>query len=165
MFIPEIPNNSITKELKKLTRLCEKKAKDYGVDSSWFKPAKFEKDIQKWEKDNNIILPDTYKEWLLFSEESLIRNNVARFYKLDDLKFNELKDEPDLIVIGEIYGDGELICLSKVENVFYIFDHGDLEEKKDFRDIILEIIRILEEKSSLSPKMQDLLMKMVENKK
>ena len=165
MFIPEIPDNSIAKELKKITRLCQNKTADYGADSSWFKPAMAEEDIQKWEKDNNIILPDTYKEWLLFSKESLIRNNLAHFYRLDDFKYNEIKNESDLIVIGEIYGDGELICLSKTKNLFYIFDHGDLEEKKDFRDIILEIIRILDEKSSLSPEMQDLLMRMVKNEK
>ncbi len=165
MYIPEIPNSSIAKEIKKLIKLCEKKAEDYGEDSSWFKPAMSEKDIQKWEKDHNIILPNTYKEWLLFSEETLIRNNLVHFYKLDDFKYNEINDMPDLIIVGEIFGDGELICLSKIKNVFFIFDHGDLEEQKNFRDILKEIIRLMDEKSSLSPKMQDLLMRMVKDKK
>ena len=100
MYIPEIPNSSIAKEIKKLIKLCEKKAEDYGEDSSWFKPAMSEKDIQKWEKDHNIILPNTYKEWLLFSEETLIRNNLVHFYKLDDFKYNEINDMPDLIIVG-----------------------------------------------------------------
>ena len=66
MFIPEIPNNSITKEIKKLTALCEKKIAEYGENSSWFKPPMIENDIQKWETENNIKLPTIYKEWLLF---------------------------------------------------------------------------------------------------
>lgn len=165
MFIPEIPNSSIAKEIEKLTKLCEKKAEDYGEDSSWFKLAMDKNDIQKWEKENSIKLPATYKEWLLFSKESLIRNNLAHFYKLDDFKYNVISDMPDLIVVGEIFGDGELICLSKTKNVFFILDHGDLDEQKDFRDILKEIIRIMDEKSSLSPKMQDLLMQMVKDKK
>ena len=54
MFIPEIPNSSIAKEIEKLTKLCEKKAEDYGEDSSWFKPAMDKNDIDKlyegWKK-------------------------------------------------------------------------------------------------------------------
>lgn len=165
MFIPEIPNNSITKEIKKLTALCEKKIAEYGENSSWFKPPMIENDIQKWETENNIKFPTAYREWLLFSEESLIRNDLAHFYRLDDFKYNVIDVSPDLIVIGEIFGDGELICLSRSKNTFCIFDHGELEVQEDFRDILKEIIRILDEKSSLSPKMQDLLMQMVKDKK
>ena len=165
MYIPEIPNNSITKEIKKLTALCEKKIAEYGENSSWFKPPMIENDIQKWETENNIKLPATYREWLLFSEESLIRNGLAHFYRLDDFKYNVIDVSPDLIVIGEIFGDGELICLSRSKNIFCIFDHGESEVQEDFRDILKEIIRILDEKSSLSQKMQDLLMQMVRDKK
>jgi len=165
MYIPEIPNNSIAKELKKLTALCEKKIADYGENSSWFKSPMIENDIRKWEAGNNIKLPTTYREWLLFSEEAFIRNNLAHFYRLDDFKYNVIDVSHDLIVIGEIFGDGEMICLSKSKNSFYIFDHGELEEQEDFRDILKEIIRLLDDKSSLSPKMQDLLMQMVKDKK
>lgn len=165
MYIPEIPNNSITKEIKKLTELCEKKAKEYGDNSSWFKPAMLEKDIQNWENNNDTKLPNTYREWLLFSEESLIRNNLAHFYKPDDFKYNVIDGSPDLIVIGEIFGDGELICLSKLKKSLFVFDHGELEVQEDFRNILKSIIHILDDKSSLSPKMQDLLMQMVQDKK
>ena len=165
MYIPVIPNNSITKEIKRLTELCEKKAKGYGENSSWFKPAMLERDIQNWENNNGTKFPNKYREWLLFSEESLIRNNLAYFYKPDDFKYNVINSSSDLIVIGEIFGDGELLCFSKAKNTFFIYDHGNLEEQGDFSDILKEIIRILDEKSSLSPKMQDLLMQMVRDKK
>jgi len=165
VYIPEIPNNSITKELKKLTALCKKKIAEYGENSSWFKPPMIENDIQKWETENNIKLPTTYREWLLFSEESQIRNNLAHFYRLYDFKYNMIAVSPDFVVIGEIFGDGELICFSKTKKSFFIYDHGDLEEKEDFRYILKEIIRIMDEKSALSPKMQDLLMQMVKDKK
>ena len=58
-----------------------------------------------------------------------------------------------------------MICFSKTQKKFFIDDHGDLEEKEDFRYILKEIIRIMDEKSALSPKMQDLLMQMVKDKK
>lgn len=161
----KISESSISSEIQELTDLCAKKAKEYGEKSSWFKPAMTEASVRKWESENNIVLPDTYREWLLFSEEALIRNNLAHFYRPDDYKYDEISGHSELIIVGEVYSDGEILCLSKVKNTFCVIDHGEIEEVKDFRDVLKELIRILSEKSALSPKMQDLLMQMVKDKR
>jgi len=105
-----------------------------------------------------------YKEWLLFSEKSQIRNNLARFYKPDDFLINISGIPNDLIIVGELMGDGELLCISKSDNKLVVVDHDNIEDA-DFREILKDIIRILEDKSGLSIQMQELLMKMLNQSK
>lgn len=164
MYIPEIPNNSLTKEIEKITDLCKSKINEYGEDSSWFESGLSEADIHNWESSNNTTIPTLYKEWLLFSEESQIRNNLARFYKPDDFLSNINRIPNDLIIVGELMGDGELLCISKSDNKLVVVDHDNIEDA-DFREILKDIIRILEDKSGLSIQMQELLMKMVNESK
>lgn len=164
MYIPKIPNNSLMKEIKRITELCKSKINEYGEDSSWFEPGMSDVDIYNWESSNNISIPTSYKEWLLFSEESQIRNNLARFYKPDDFLFNISGIPNDLIIVGELMGDGELLCISKSDNKLVVVDHDDIEDA-DFREILKDIIRILEDKSGLSMDMQESLMKMVNESK
>ena len=105
-----------------------------------------------------------YKEWLLFSEKSQIRNNLARFYKPGDFLYNVNGIQNDLIIVGELMGDGELLCISKSDNKLVVVDHDNIEDA-DFREILKDIIRILEDKSGLSIQMQELLMKMLNQSK
>lgn len=160
MYIPKIPNNSLMKEIKRITELCESKINEYGEDSSWFEPGLSETDIHDWEISNNTLIPTLYKEWLLFSKESQIRNNLAHFYKTDDFLFGISGIPNDLIIVGELMGDGELLCISKSDNKLVVVDHDTIEDA-DFREILKDIIRILEDKSGLSMDMQELLMKML----
>lgn len=164
MYIPKIPNNSLTKEINRITELCESKINEYGEDSSWFESGLSEADIHNWESSNNISIPTSYKEWLLFSEESQIRNNLAHFYKPDDFLINISGIPNDLIIVGELMGNGELLCISKSDNKLVVVDHDTIEDA-DFREILKDIIRILEDKSGLSIQMQELLMKMVNESK
>ena len=105
-----------------------------------------------------------YKEWLLFSEKSQIRNNLAHLYKPDDFLINISGIPNDLIIVGELMGDGELLCISKSDNKLVVVDHDNIEDA-DFREILKDIIRILEDKSGLSMDMQELLMKMLKQSK
>ena len=164
MYIPKIPNNSLTKEIKRITELCESKINEYGEASSWFEPGLSETDIHDWEISNNILIPSLYKEWLLFSEKSQIRNNLAHLYKPDDFLINISEIPNDLIIVGELMGDGELLCISKSDNKLVVVDHDNIEDA-DFREILKDIIRILEDKSGLSIQMQELLMKMLNQSK
>lgn len=164
MYIPKIPNNSLTKEIKRITELCESKINEYGEDSSWFESGLSEADIHNWESTNNISIPTLYKEWLLFSEESQIRNNLARFYKPDDFLSNINRIPNDLIIVGELMGDGELLCISKSDNKLVVVDHDTIEDT-DFREILKDIIHILDDECGLSIQMQELLMKMVNESK
>ena len=42
-----------------------------------------------------------------------VQSVLETAFKPDDYKYNALDGSPDLIVIGEIFGNGESICLSK----------------------------------------------------
>ncbi len=156
-----IPNNSLTEKIKHLVHICKQIAPDYGDDASWFKQPASDKMISNWENKHNILIPETYKEWLGFTNEAQIRNTLAHFYGPDKFVLNSIGLSEDLIVIADLVGDGEQLCFSKITKDFVWVDHGDLEIIKDFGDVLSEIIRMIKPQSCLSPKMEELLMNMV----
>ena len=57
-----IPNNSLTEEIRDIVELCEELAPEYGSDASWFLAPASESEISKWECKNNVSIPESYKE-------------------------------------------------------------------------------------------------------
>ena len=157
-----IPINSLTNKIKKLVDLCQKNESDYGVGSSWFKEPTPNEIITKWENEHNILIPETYKEWLCFTNEAQIRNTLAHFYGPDKFVTNSMGLSEDFVVIADLSGDGEQLCFSKTNGNFIWIDHGEIETISDFSDVLDEIIRILKPESCLLPKMEELLIKMAE---
>mgnify|MGYP005610426717 CR=1 FL=1 len=45
MYIPEIPNNSLTEEIKEIVSLCMKLKSRYGKNSTWFDSKSNDEDI------------------------------------------------------------------------------------------------------------------------
>lgn len=155
-----IPCNSLTNKIKELVDLCKKSEADYGENSSWFKEPASNEAITEWEKENNTVIPETYKEWLCFTNEAQIRNTLGHFYGPDKFVINPEDLSEDLIVIADLLGDGEQLCFSKTNGNFIWIDHGEMETISDFVDVLDEMIRMLKQKSCLSPKMEELLLKM-----
>ena len=83
-----IPNNSLTEEIRDIVELCEELAPEYGSDASWFLAPASESEISKWECKNNVSIPESYKEWLMFSNGSQIINNTAHFFGLKQIAIN-----------------------------------------------------------------------------
>ena len=83
-----IPHNSLMEKIKELVRLCEQIASDYGDDASWFKQPASDEMISNWENKHNVFIPETYKEWLSFTNEAQIRNSLAHFYGPDKFVMN-----------------------------------------------------------------------------
>ena len=54
MNVPNIPNNSLTKELKELVELCQK-LEDYGEGPFKFAPPATEQEIAAWEQKTESI--------------------------------------------------------------------------------------------------------------
>lgn len=157
-----ILSNSLTKKIKELVDLCQKNESDYGEGASWFKEPTPNEIITKWENEHNILIPETYKEWLSFTNEAQIRNTLAHFYGPDKFITNNTGLSEDLIIIADLSGDGEQLCFSKKDRNFIWTDHGKSESIFDFGDVLDEVIRILKQQSCLSPKMEELLIKMAE---
>ena len=158
----DIPHNSLTEDIKEIVALCEELAPEYGEDASWFSEPASEDEIIKWEHENKISIPSSYKEWLSFTNESQIRNTLAHFYGPNKFGLYLENLSRNMVVIADLIGDGEQLCFSKTTGNFIWIDHDKSEVFSDFSDILNEIIRLLRSENTLSPKMEKLLMKMVE---
>lgn len=140
MNVPDIPNNSLTKELKELVELCRKLYPEYGENLCRFAPPATEQEIAAWEQKNGINIPEKYKDWLRFSNGSIIRPiGNAEFYSLERLVIGiniEGIVNNDLIIIGNAIGNGTFILFSRTSGKFYSEDHGELREFENFNQIL-----------------------------
>ena len=162
MYIPEIPNNSLMQEIKEIIRLSQELEDDYMFD---YKCPISEEEITVWENEHNISIPNTIKDWLHFSNGCVIRNYLMHIYSLSEFDLNR-KDMPeDLIIIGEVLGDGEFIAFSKNTGKIIWEDHGSFEEYSDLKGVLEEIIRILNDDCGLSQSSLDALMSLVNKSK
>ena len=156
--VPE--NNSLKKEMEEIVELCEKATPEYGENASFFHEGASEAEMSQWEKDNEIKIPESYKEWLRFSADCQIRQNLAGF---SFPRFSEIVPS-EFVVIGWLMGDGELLCFSKKNGNFIRWFEGKVnDEFENFEDMLKEIIRMLKEESGISKKAADLFMKFMKN--
>lgn len=140
--IPE--NNSLKKEIKKILKMCEKNDEESGAEDSYFEEGIEEQKMTDWEAANGVAIPESYKEWLRFSRKCRIVRNTATFWGPDEFHSDYVPEE--LVVIGEMIGDGEVVCFSKITNEFVEFFEGKISEKyKDFSAVIKEIVRMIED--------------------
>lgn len=134
--------NSLKKEIKKILELCKKNDEESGAEDSYFEEPIEEQKMTEWEVANGVVIPESYKEWLRFSRKCRIVRNTATFWGPDEFHSNYVPDE--LVVIGEMIGDGEVVCFSKITNEFVEFFEGKISEKyKDFSAVIKEIVRLI----------------------
>lgn len=146
--VPE--NNSLKAEIEELLELCEKNDNESGVKDSYFKGPIEETKMSKWEEENGVKIPESYKEWLRFSEKCRIVRNTATFWGPDEFHSNYVPE--DLVVIGEMVGDGEVVCFSKETGKFVLLFETSKIEKTSFGDVLRKIITIEDDKPILSEK-------------
>ena len=138
--IPE--NNSLKSEIEELLKWCEKIDCETGGEESYFEGPIEERKMSKWEEENGVKIPESYKEWLRFSEKCQIDTNTATFWGPDKFHSNYVPD--DLVVIGEMVGDGEVVCFSKVTGEFVRFFEGSASGRySNFIGVINAILRLL----------------------
>ena len=132
-----IPNNSLSSEINTILRLKEKlQGKRYF---EFLPPASID-EINEWETKNSITIPQGYKDWLMFSNGSIIHGSLAEFYSVNKIKIG-LDDMPkDSVTIGIVAGDGESVCFSSKNGKFFTFSHGKINEYNRFNDILLSLI-------------------------
>ncbi len=125
MNFPMVPNNSLTEEIKEIVKLCIELD---DVDVSEFNPPAIDEEIKMWEDKNNIILPESYKDWLRFSNGSQILGQLACFYSLNRIVTSGHGFSDDYAIIASIIGDGEFLCFSKTNQSYFWLDHDDVIE-------------------------------------
>ena len=139
-----IPNNSLTEEIKEIVNLCEELKEDYGDDSSWFKPPATDEEIIALEVKHEIKIPESYKDWLRFTDSCQIRNLLARLFGVQEMRVNVEHYPEDYVIIGSIIGDGEDICFSKTTGEIICFSNEQIDEYNDFKVFLNNtIIRML----------------------
>ena len=64
MYIPEIPNNSLTSNIEQIKELAlalhEKRKFVFNTPASL-------SEIKEWEKKNDLVLSESYIDWFIFS--------------------------------------------------------------------------------------------------
>lgn len=143
MNVPE--NNSLKKEIEELLEWCEKKEKEEELGRTYFNEPVSEEKMTRWEEENGVKIPESYKEWLRFTEKCMIDGTTANFWGPDE--FNSDYVPEDLVVIGEMVGDGEMVCFSKESGEFVGYFENKINERfNGFSEVIKEILRMMGKK-------------------
>lgn len=146
MRVPE--NNSLKSEIEEILKLCDE-AEEKGEGSSYFKEPASEEEMTQWEEVTGVKIPESYKEWLRFTGKCRIVSNTATFWGPKEFHSDYVPEK--LVVIGEMVGDGEVVCFSKETGEFVEFfegrAHGSYE---DFNGVLKEILRTLKNEPAIS---------------
>lgn len=136
--------NYIKREFDEIVKLCEERISEYGDHASYFSEPATEEEIVEWEKATNISIPETYREWLKLTKTCQICQTIATYIFP---KINQPEFIPeDYVMIGNIIGDGEVVCFSKSTKKFIRYFEGrDNGEFEDFTKVIVEIKKMLKD--------------------
>lgn len=120
MHVPD--NNSLKAEIEEILKLCKESEEEYGDKASYFNEPVSEQEMTEWEEANGVKIPESYKEWLRFTGKCRIVSNTACFWGPSEFHSDYVPE--DLVVIGEMIGDGEVVCFSKESGEFVRFFEG-----------------------------------------
>ena len=145
MYIPEIPQNSLTEEITQIAELS-KKLEDEGYYFEFLQPEDEEK-IISWEKENSIIIPNSVKDWLRFTRGAILADDIARIGGINGFEFGCDYVPDEMVIIGQIIGDGQLIVFSKETGKIMWETHADIIKFDSFASFLNEVVIRMLEKS------------------
>ncbi len=160
MNIPTIPDNSLTEEIKEIVSLCQQLEPKCGANAFSFAPPATEEELSDWENRNGISIPEDYKDWLRFSNGSVIEFDLARFNALQYFSVNSNLVPDDLVIIGALIGDGEILCFSKKTGKIIRHLDGEATTVSGFKQILINIIKLMKGESCLSKDSFNVLLSM-----
>lgn len=165
MDIPKIPNNSLTEEIKEIVGLCQKLEPKYGANAFSFAPPASEEEISDWENKHGISIPENYKDWLRFSNGSVIERDFVRFNSLQYFCVDSKVVPDDLVIIGTLVGDGEILCFSKKTGEIIRYLDGEATTVSGVKQILQNTIRFMKDESGLSQDSFNVLLSMAKASK
>lgn len=135
--------NSLYKEIKEIVYLGYEYEKQ-GIDSFKFNSPAMEEEMAEWEADNQVKLPEEFKDWLRFSHGLYINYPFFHIFKLKEFEFNAQGGfSPDWVVIGSLVGDGERLCFSRTTGKIVRYFEGQIRWYDDFQMFLYEEIESL----------------------
>lgn len=141
MYIPEIPNNSLTDEIKEIVRLSQQLEDDYDFE---YDPPITEEELTLWENKHKIIIPESVKDWLRFSGYSNICSELVIIKGVNSFEVECELISSDLVIIGEVIGDGEFLCFSKKTGEIIRENHGEITNFKSLKNFLTNtVIRMM----------------------
>lgn len=154
-FIPDIPDNSIKEKLDEIVRIARAAMNSYAYEAKLltfeFNPPATNDDITKLEKALNAELDAEYKDFLEFSNGAVLCYNSAVFYDIDTILSVSAQEKEkffpeDYIILGEIIGDGEMLCYTKKNREYVSLFEGREKHFNTFSDCLNKIIRRIRNK-------------------
>ncbi len=128
--------NALRKVLLPLIDLCEERGGSYGYKNTKFgKPATPE-EIIAWEQEHGLSLPQDYKAFLNFANGGQFFGDSECIFGLKGLTVDDEFLKEDYIHLGNMIGDGTMICMAKENGRVYIMDHGEYEDKGTFEEFL-----------------------------
>ena len=159
MHVPD--NNSLKAEIEEILKLCKESEEEYGDKASYFNDPESEQEMTEWEEANGVKIPESYKEWLRFTGKCRIVSNTATFWGPSEFHSDYVPE--DLVVIGEMIGDGEVVCFSKESGEFVRFFEGKENWRySDIKGLLNEIMRMLGKKQEIDPEKVKMRLKKLE---
>ena len=137
-----VPENELKDVIAELLEYCDEKEEEGELGKTKFSSPVSEKEIEAWEKENGVRIPESYKQWLRFTGDCIIDGTTAEFYSPKNFRTEYVPE--DLVVIGEQIGDGEVVCFSKeMGNIVTYFEGSVNYEYGSFDKTIKEVVRLL----------------------
>lgn len=134
--IPE--DSSLKNEIEEIVKLCSEAVPQFGEQACCFEEGIEENEINEWENKNGIAIPILYKEWLRFSKKCDILHDLVNLVEPKNFEIND--EQMDLVNIGRVIGDGELLCFSISNGKIVRYNHGELREYDDFGSFLNRVV-------------------------
>lgn len=125
-------SNPLYEKYNKISEYCKKLEENNYDIYRLFSPIEV-KDIENWEKEHDMNLPEGYKNWLLLSNG--FDMNIPTILPIEKIRKCPVSEYEDFFVIGYFIGDGSMIVTDKNGN-FYELDHVFGLEETTFEDFL-----------------------------
>ncbi|MBP5595302.1 MAG: SMI1/KNR4 family protein [Pseudobutyrivibrio sp.] len=137
-----VPENDLKDVITELLEYCDEKEEEGELGKTKFSSPVSEEEIENWEKENGVRIPESYKQWLRFTGDCIIDGTTAEFYSPKNFRTQYVPD--DLVIIGEQTGDGEGVCFSKETGEIVTFFEGEINfEYGTFDEALKEILSLM----------------------
>ena len=157
MIVPMIPNNNLKTQLEELAYIINKLNAEVGEESRLSLKFRFsspatDSEIESCEKALGMKLPVGYKEFLKFSNGAQLCGHTAEFetisYVIKQDGWKKSSDFPkDYIIIADLIGDGECLCLSRLSGKFIRYFDGKETEYNDFYSFFEWLLNHIKERA------------------
>ena len=153
-------NNSLKEEIEEIIKICEEAHQNNEECISTFEEPITEKEMTDWEEKNNIQIPELYKEWLRFSRNCELKDGIVNLWGPRDFSLELIKE--DLVIVGDMIGDGEMICFLKTTGEFQtVFGYSD-RKSASFKEFLKKVIIVLEPKGRVKKTDSSVLLARIE---